>query len=39
MIPDIRKTVAIWKTPKRRRRILVKATGAVGENGYGELVE
>jgi hypothetical protein len=39
MIPDVRKTIAFWKVPKRRRLVLVKATCAVGENGYVALGE
>jgi hypothetical protein len=39
VIPDIRKTIAFWKVPKRRHLVLVKATCAVGENEYGALVE
>jgi len=39
MIRDIRKTIVFWKVPKRRRLILGKTTCAVGENGYGALVE
>ena len=39
MIPDIPKTIAFWMFSERRRLVLVKATCAVGENGYGALVE